>query len=93
MDNDPLFTPAHKAFRAHVRAFAEREILPRSREWDQRAVLPREAFRLFASAGLLNILGPKALGGQALDYVSLGIAIEELAARSKDTNAILHVTC
>jgi alkylation response protein AidB-like acyl-CoA dehydrogenase len=80
MDQDPFFTSAHKAFRARAREFAEREILPRSHDWDKRATLPREAFRLMANAGLLNILGPKHLGGQALDYVSLGIAIEEIAA-------------
>lgn len=80
MDQDPFFTPAHKVFRARVREFAERDLLPRSREWDQRAALPREALRLMAGAGLLNILGPEHLGGQALDYVSLGIAIEEIAA-------------
>ena len=77
---DPIFTPAHKAFRARARAFAEHELSPRSREWDRTATLPREALRLMAGAGLLNILGPKSLGGQALDYVSLGIAIEEIAA-------------
>lgn len=80
MDNVPFFTPAHQQFRIHVRDFAERELLPRSRAWDECGNLPRDALRLMADAGVLNILGPKALGGQALDYVSLGIAIEELAA-------------
>lgn len=80
MDQDPFFTPAHKAFRAHVREFAERELLPRSREWDQRASFPRDALRLMADAGVLSILGPTYLGAQSLDYVSLGIAIEEIAA-------------
>ena len=74
------FSAEHESFRASVRAFAETELLPRSRQWDEGARLPREAIRLLGGAGLLNILGPKALGGQERDYVSLGIAVEELAA-------------
>jgi len=75
-----MFTPAHEAYRAHVRAFAQRELLPRSRGWDEQGILPRDALALLAGAGLLGILGPKPLGGQELDYRSLGIAVEELAA-------------
>jgi len=75
-----LFTPTHEAFRAKVRDFAQREIAPHSRRWDRRAELPRDALKLMGEAGLLGILGPLKLGGQALDYMSLGIAIEELAA-------------
>lgn len=75
-----MFTPAHQEFRARVRDFAQREIAPRSRGWDDRAELPRDALKLMGDAGLLAILGRRELGGQALDYMSLGIAVEELAA-------------
>lgn len=75
-----LFTAAHEEFRERVRAFAEREIRPRSREWDESGELPRDAIRLMGEAGILGVIGPKELGGQERDYVSLGIAIEELAA-------------
>jgi cyclohexanecarboxyl-CoA dehydrogenase len=80
MDSMLPFSAEHESFRAYVRAFAAAELQPRSRQWDEGAELPREAIRLLGSAGLLNILGPKSLGGQARDYVSLGIAVEELAA-------------
>lgn len=80
MDSMLPFSAEHESFRAYVRAFAAAELQPRSRQWDEGAELPREAIRLLGSAGLLNILGPKSLGGQERDYVSLGIAVEELAA-------------
>ena len=74
-----LFTAEHEAFRSEVREFAARELRPRSRGWDESGELPREAIRLMGQAGILGVIGPKALGGQERDYVSLGIAIEELA--------------
>ncbi len=80
MDSMLPFSAEHESFRAYVRGFAAAELQPRSRQWDEGAELPREAIRLLGSAGLLNILGPKSLGGQERDYVSLGIAVEELAA-------------
>lgn len=79
MTTDFLFTSAHLDFRQKVREFAAREIYPQSRNWDKSKVLPREALHLMGSAGILNILGSRDQGGQELDYVSLGIAIEELA--------------
>lgn len=74
------FSAEHEAFRREVRRFAEVELRPRSKQWDEDAKLPREAVRLLGGAGLLNILGSKSLGGQNRDYVSLGIAVEEVAA-------------
>lgn len=80
MAADFLFTPEHEAYRERVRAFVRREIAPRSREWDERGELPREALQLLGGAGLLGILQPASLGGEERDYRSLGIAIEEIAA-------------
>ncbi|HVZ42345.1 MAG TPA: acyl-CoA dehydrogenase family protein [Ramlibacter sp.] len=75
-----LFTPGHEAYRARVREFARTELAPRSSEWDRAAVLPREALRLLGDHGLLGIVAPRSRGGEERDYVSLGIAIEEIAA-------------
>jgi cyclohexanecarboxyl-CoA dehydrogenase len=80
MAADPIFSDEHAAFRERVRAFAQQQLAPRSRGWDEREELPGEALELLADAGLLGILASKALGGEARDYVSLGIAIEEIAA-------------
>lgn len=77
---DFSFTPEQRDWRAHVRDFAERELRPHSRRWDESQLLSREAVRLLASAGILGVIGAPASGGQGRDYVSLGIAIEELAA-------------
>ncbi len=77
---DLSFSPGHDALRARVRDFAARELRPRSREWDEFGELPRDAVRRMGEEGILGIVGPRALGGQDADYLSLGICIEELAA-------------
>ena len=77
---DFSFSPEHTAWRMHVRDFARRELQPHSRRWDEEGHLPRDAIRNMASAGILGVIGKPELGGQGRDYVSLGIAIEELAA-------------
>lgn len=80
MGLDFSFSQEHDDWRTYVRDFAARELAPRSRAWDEAAVLPRDGIRKMGSAGILGVIGPRELGGQGRDYVSLGIAIEELAA-------------
>lgn len=80
MPLDFSFSPDHEAWRAQVRDFAQRELKPNSQRWDQEGRLPREAIRAMARAGILGVIGDPRLGGQGRDYVSLGIAIEEIAA-------------
>ena len=75
-----MFSAAHEEYRQYVRDFAARELRPHTREWDEAGELPREAIRAMGRAGILGVIGPKALGGEERDYVSLGIAIEEVAA-------------
>ena len=77
---DFSFSPEHEAWRAHVREFACRELAPQSRRWDEEGRLPRDAIRKMGHAGILGVIGDRELGGLGRDYVSLGIAIEELAA-------------
>ena len=76
---DFAFSPEHEMWRAHVRDFAARELRPHSRSWDEQVDLPREAIRRMGDAGILGVIGPRQLGGQERDYLSLGIAIEEIA--------------
>jgi cyclohexanecarboxyl-CoA dehydrogenase len=80
MGFDFSFTPEQDEFRRHVRDFANREIKPYVREWDELEQLPtRGIYKKMGDAGLLGISAPKHLGGQERSYVDLGIAIEELA--------------
>lgn len=79
MSLDFSFSPEHQQFREYVREFAQREIAPYVKEWDVVEQLPtHDIIPKMGAAGLIGITGPKHLGGQEKDYISLGIAIEEL---------------
>ncbi|MBK7471284.1 MAG: acyl-CoA/acyl-ACP dehydrogenase [Betaproteobacteria bacterium] len=79
MSLDFSFSEEHQKFRAHVREFARAEIAPYVKEWDEVEQLPTHGILpKMGAAGLIGITGPKSLGGGEMDYISLGIAIEEL---------------
>jgi cyclohexanecarboxyl-CoA dehydrogenase len=58
--------------------FARRELMPAYSDRDKDADLPREVVRKLGELGLLAPMVDQRYGGQELDYVSLGIAFEEL---------------
>lgn len=75
---DFTFTPEQEEFRTFVRDLAQREILPYVREWDEKEVMPWHAIRKLGEERLFGICAPKRLGGHEKDYISLGIAVEEV---------------
>src|SRR2546428_12743701 len=62
-----------------LRAFARKELAPRSRHWDKSGEFPWDAWRQMGELGLLGFRTPTAYGGQEIDLVSMGIAMEEIA--------------
>ena len=74
------FTPDRReqARPRRARAFAEAEILPHIREWDEKGEVHREVFARMAELGFLGAPIPEAYGGSGMDYVSFAILCEEL---------------
>src|SRR6266436_9577827 len=71
-------TPEQKEIRALARDFAEREVAPVIRAFDEAHEFPHELLAKLGRTGLLGALVPEAYGGAALDYVSYALAVEEL---------------
>lgn len=95
-----LMTPAEVlAVREEVRAFADREIAPLSREIGakEEAVenFPRELFKKMADAGLFRIPFPADVGGRGLAHpaTATAVMVEELAYYSNSVAAIVDVHC
>src|SRR6266446_4671779 len=65
--------------RRSVREFAETEIRPHVREWDQEQHFPSELMPKLAALGLLGIQFPEQYGGAGMTAVDYCICIEELA--------------
>ncbi|HXJ66106.1 MAG TPA: acyl-CoA dehydrogenase family protein [Actinomycetota bacterium] len=66
-------------FRAAVREFAEEVVAPRAAEMDERGELPMDIVKQMGEMGLFGLPFPEEYGGQGSDFLTLCIAIEELA--------------
>ena len=65
--------------RQSVREFAEAEIRPHVRRWDEDQHFPRELVPKLADLGLMGIQYPEAYGGAGMSAIEYCICIEELA--------------
>ncbi len=73
-------TGEQKLVRENVRAFVDREVIPRARQWDaEETFFPPAILRGMAELGLWGITVPETYGGAGLDYVSNALIIEEVA--------------
>jgi alkylation response protein AidB-like acyl-CoA dehydrogenase len=71
-------TLEQQSVRALAREFAEREVAPVIRRYDETHEFPHEILARLAGTGLLGALVPEEYGGANLDYVSYALAVEEL---------------
>jgi short-chain 2-methylacyl-CoA dehydrogenase len=72
-------TEEQEQFRKAVRQFAEDVIAPRAEEMDVAGELPMDVVRQMAEMGLFGLPFPEEYGGQGADFLTLCLAIEELA--------------
>jgi len=75
---DFSLTDENKLVQTAARAFAEAEILPFIREWDEKGEVHREVFARMGEQGFLGAPIPEAYGGAGMDYISFAILCEEL---------------
>ncbi len=87
-----LLTPDQEMIRDAVRAFAQEQLWPHAPRWDREHVFPREAHRGLAALGAYGICVPEAYGGAQLDYVTLALVLEEIAAGDGGTSTAISVT-
>ena len=74
-----------------VRDWAGREVAPRIRELDRAHQFDRGVFPQMAELGLLGISIPVEYGGAGMDYISLGLASEELEYVDTSLRVIMSV--
>jgi hypothetical protein len=86
-----LLSAEQQQIRDTLRAFARDELAPHAAAWDRDHTFPRDALRALGALGVLGIVVPEAWGGAGLDYVSLAVALEEIAAGDGATSTIVSV--
>lgn len=89
MDLD--LTEEHRMVQQMVREFAQREVAPVIKEYDRRQEMASFVLPRLAELGILGICLPVRYGGQGLDYISLGLACEELEVVDTTLRVILSV--
>jgi alkylation response protein AidB-like acyl-CoA dehydrogenase len=62
-----------------VREFAEGEIAPHVREWDETQHFPIELLPKLAEQGLMGVIFPEEYGGAGMGYIEYATIIEELS--------------
>jgi cyclohexanecarboxyl-CoA dehydrogenase len=75
---DLAFSPEQEELARILRQFARKDLAPHSAEWDRTGQFPREAWRRMGELGLLGLRVPAAYGGQESDFITFGIAMEEI---------------
>lgn len=87
-----LLTDDQKMIRDAVREFAQAELWPHAPQWDRDHSFPTAAHQGLAQLGAYGICVPEALGGAGLDYISLALVLEEIAAGDGGTSTAISVT-
>jgi len=87
-----LLTQDQEMIRDAVRAFAKVELWPNAARWDKERHFPKEAHKGLAALGAYGICVPEELGGANLDYLTLALVLEEIAAGDGGTSTAISVT-
>jgi alkylation response protein AidB-like acyl-CoA dehydrogenase len=74
-----------------MRAFAQERLWPNAPAWDRDHHFPREELRALGALGALGMVVAEVDGGAGSDYVSLAVAIEEIAAGDGSTSTVVSV--
>jgi len=75
---DLQLSPEQEALSRTLRQFARKELAPHSAAWDRSGQFPAEAWRRMGELGILGLRIPATYGGQEADFLTYGIAMEEI---------------
>ena len=87
-----LLTQDQLMIRDAVRAFAQEQLWPHASRWDREHPFPSDVHRGLAELGCYGICVPESLGGAGLDYATLAVVLEEIAAGDGGTSTAISVT-
>jgi alkylation response protein AidB-like acyl-CoA dehydrogenase len=86
-----ILTQEQELIRDSMRSFAQERLAPFAAEWDRNHTFPRAALDELAELGALGMVVPEEWGGAGMDYMSLVLTLEEIAAGDGATSTIVSV--
>lgn len=87
-----LLTQDQEMIRDAVRAFAQEQLWPHAAQWDKEHHFPKAAHQGLAALGCYGICVPESYGGAGLDYLTLAVVLEEIAAGDGGVSTTISVT-
>jgi butyryl-CoA dehydrogenase len=86
-----ILTEEHQMIRDALRTFSQERLAPNAGRWDKEHHFPKEELKELAALGAFGVAVPEHLGGAGLDYLSLALVLEEIAAGDGGTSTIISV--
>jgi acyl-CoA dehydrogenase len=77
-----LFTEDHESFRALIREFVDKEVVPSYPGWERAGRMPREVFKRLGSLGVLGMAIPEEYGGGGVSDYRYNVVLQEEASRA-----------
>jgi acyl-CoA dehydrogenase len=77
-----LITDEHNAFRALVRDFIEKEVVPDFDQWEHAGEAPREIFSRLGHLGVMGMNMPTEWGGGGIEDYTFNMVLQEETARA-----------
>jgi butyryl-CoA dehydrogenase len=87
-----LLSTDQESIRDAVRDFAQAELWPHAPRWDREHTFSKEAHAGLAALGAYGVCVPEEDGGAGLDYITLALVLEEIAAGDGGTSTAISVT-
>lgn len=86
-----LLSDDHRAVQDAVRAYVQDHIAPQAAQWDKNHHFPAAELKGLAALGCYGVAVPAEWGGAGLDYLSLSLILEEIAAGDGATSTVVSV--
>lgn len=86
-----LLSEDHRAIQDAVRAYVQHRIAPHAAQWDKTSHFPAAELKGLAALGCYGVAVPTEWDGAGLDYLSLSLILEEIAAGDGATSTIVSV--
>jgi acyl-CoA dehydrogenase len=86
-----VFTEDHEDFRATVRSFLEKEVVPEFPAWEAAGAPPRDLYRRIGELGISSLQIPEEYGGGGVDSFKFNAVVTEEAIRANTNLGSLRV--
>ncbi len=86
-----ILSEEHQMIRDALRSYAQERLAPNAARWDREHIFPKDELKDLAQLGAFGVAVPEQYGGAGLDYVSLALVLEEIAAGDGGTSTIISV--